>query len=156
MVILLLRHILHHPGTIPMPSAGWVALLALSSVIGFFCGRLLAGPPMARRSSTTAARASTRPDFGAFACRNFVGLKAAAENYNRDSVLRQLKQLEAEAVPETDEACKSCGSDCRFMTSFGKPGSVGSQETGVRCFEYFVPFSAMDVQKTKDRVLEPI
>jgi len=36
MVILLLRHILHHPGTIPMPSAGWVALLALSSVIGFF------------------------------------------------------------------------------------------------------------------------
>jgi hypothetical protein len=86
----------------------------------------------------------------------FVGLKAAAENYNRDSVLRQLKQLEAEAVPETDEACKSCGSDCRFMTSFGKPGSVGSQETGVRCFEYFVPFSAMDVQKTKDRVLEPI
>src|SRR5262249_29256014 len=29
----------------------------------------------------------------------FVGLKAAPENYNRDSILRQLKQLEAYGVP---------------------------------------------------------
>ena len=29
----------------------------------------------------------------------FVGLKAASENYNRDAILRQLKQLEATASP---------------------------------------------------------
>jgi hypothetical protein len=54
-ILLLLRHILHHPGTIPMPSAGWVALLALSSVIWFFCGRLLAGPPSSSPCMATAA-----------------------------------------------------------------------------------------------------
>ena len=40
-----------------------------------------------------------------------------------------------EALPLTDEACFGCGSDRRFMTNSGKPGSVGTDERSKRLQE---------------------
>jgi hypothetical protein len=75
-LLLLLRHILHQPGTIPMPSAGWVALLALSSVIGFFAdGFWRAHRPQVRAAlevRTALATAADRREAYAYGQRNSV------------------------------------------------------------------------------------